>query len=213
MPPPKESAKPASGNFTEPVAPPPAAPPTQGESSETKIQPAGEQSSPLDEPVTEEIRGVEHDPGKKWTVYQLGCCVALLGLAGMYPAVAEVVRHFTDFDSRGIESWTWFVFLLAGIQLVYALYMVQLPDWSTLWIVMIISAVTSVFYAMALGIALMSGEENAIITSLGLSNLQRAGYMSLWCFMMTLLTSLLTYFLVRASLKWQKAYELATAGR
>ena len=161
----------------------------------------------------EAVRGVEHDPGKKWTVYQLGCCLALLGLAGMYPAIAEVTRHFTTFDSNGIESWAYLVFLLAGVQLVYALYMVQLPDWSSVWMVMINSAATSVVYAMSLGIALMSRDDNAIITSLGLSQLHDAGHMSLWCAMMTLLTSLLTYFLVRASLKWQKAFQLATAGR
>ena len=156
---------------------------------------------------------MEHDPGKKWTVYQMGACLAVLGFVGMYPAIMEVVRHFRQFDSHGIESWAWLVFLITGIQVVYAFYLVQLPDWSTTRVVMVISAIESVIYAMFTGIALMAKDENAIISAIGLETLQAAGYVSLWCCMMTMLMSLLTYFLIRTSLRWQKAYELATAGR
>ena len=159
------------------------------------------------------MRGVEHDPGKKWTIYQLGCCLAVMGLVGVYPAVMEVVRHVRDFESRGVESWAYFVFLLSGLQLVYALYMVQLPDWSTARVVMVISAMISVLYATSMGVALMAADDNAIIGALGLSVQHAAGYVSLWCCMMTMLMSLLTYFLVRTTLRWQRAFELATAGR
>ena len=175
--------------------------------------PAQQQSAPVEEAPKEVVRGVEHDPGKRWTVYQLGGSLAVLGLIGMYPEVMEVVRHFRDFESRGIESWAFFVFLMSGIQLVYALYMVQLPDWSTTRVVTVISSILSVLYATSMGVALMASEDNAIIAGLGLTPLHTAGYVSMWCCMMTMLMSLLTYFLVRASLRWQRAYELATAGR
>lgn len=174
---------------------------------------AAEPAKPQNAPETEAVRGVEHDPGKKWTVYQMGMCVAALALAGMYPAVMDVVRNLRDLDSQGVESWALLVFLLSGMQLVYALYMVQLPDWSTTWVVMIVSAIVSVVYAIGLGVALMADGENPILAALGLAGVQSAGYLSLWCFMMTLLSSLLTYFLIRATLKWRRTYELATAGR
>jgi hypothetical protein len=171
------------------------------------------EASSTPEPKPEALPGVEHDPGKKWTVYQLGMAVAALGLAGMYPSIAEVIRHVTDFDSTGVEAWAYFVFLLTGIQLVYALYLVQLPDWSTLWVVMILCACVTVFYAMAMGVSMMAGKDNALIAALGLTAPQENGYLSLWCLMMMMLTSLLTYALVRASVKWQKSFELAMAGR
>ena len=164
-------------------------------------------------PAQEDVRGVEHDPGKKWTVYQLGMCLAVMAFIGMYPAVMEVIRHYRDFDSRGIENWAYFVFLLSGIQLVYAIYMVQLPDWSTARVVMVISAMVSMLYATSMGMAFMADDDNAIIGALGLAAQHAEGYVSMWCCMMTLLMSLLTYFLVRTSLRWQRAYELATAGR
>ena len=139
--------------------------------------------------------------------------MAVLALVGMIPGVLEVVRHFQDFDSQGVESWAYFVFFFSGIQLAYAIYMVQLPDWSTARVVMIVSALVSVLYATFMGVALMAGADNAIIAALGLSTQQTAGYVTPWCCMMTMLMSLLTYFLVRTTLRWQRVYELATAGR
>lgn len=174
---------------------------------------AKKEASVAPEPKEESLPGVEHDPGKKWTVYQLGMAVAALGLAGMYPSIAEVIRHVTDFDSTGVEAWAYFVFLLTAIQLVYALYLVQLPDWSTLWVVMILCACVTVFYAMVMGISMMAGKDNALLAALGLTASHQTGYLSLWCLMMMMLTSLLTYALVRASVKWQKSFELAMAGR
>jgi hypothetical protein len=140
--------------------------------------------------------------------------MAGLGLAGMYQAIMEVVRHIRQgFESAGVENWAWLVLLVGGIQLVYAFYMVQLPDWSTTWVVMFVNAVVAMLYAAGLGVALMAKADNEVILSLGLSTVQQSGYLSPWCCMMTLLLSLLTYFLVRISLKWRRSFELAMGGR
>ncbi len=202
-----QPAKPQAADQSKSKSPPPVPAPAKEAAA------LREEKSAAPESKAESLPGVEHDPGKKWTVYQLGMAVAALGLAGMYPSITEVIRHVTDFDSTGIEAWAYFVFLLTGIQLVYALYMVQLPDWSTLWVVMILCACVTVFYAMAMGVSMMAGKDNALIAALGLTAAQENGYLSLWCLMMMMMTSLLTYALVRASVKWQKSFELAMAGR
>ena len=217
-----KSQSPVAAPKHPPVAPPAASPsPKTSPVSPAKTPPAistavaaGDNvpADPKPDP-RENVRGVEHDPGKKWTVYQLGACLAVLACVGMIPGILEVVRHTQDFDSRGIERFAYFVFFFSGIQLIYAFYMVQLPDWSTARVVMVVSALVSVLYAISMGIALMGGNDNAIIAAFGLSAQQTAGYVSMWCCLMTLLMSLLTYFLVRTSLRWQRAYELTTAGR
>ena len=143
----------------------------------------------------------------------IAMAAGIMTLVGMFPAAAEVYRHLTDFDSTGVEAWAYLLFLLTGIQLIYALYLVQLPDWSTTWVVMVVSAGVAVFYAGSMGVSLMAAPDNALLGSLGLAELNRAGYVSPWTLLMTLLTSLLTYFLIRASIKWQKSFELAMAGR
>jgi hypothetical protein len=157
-----------------------------------------------------QLPGIEHDPGRIWTVYQLALAAAALGAASIYPAVIEIVRHVRQsFESAGIENWAWVVLLVGGIQLVYALYLAQLPDWSSTWVVMIVNALVAMLYAVGMGISLMAKEDNEIILDLGLSSVQQSGYLSPWCCMMTLLLSLLTYMLIRTSLRWRKSFDLA----
>lgn len=182
--------------------------------SKSKREDSGETKSAAETTESEPkelLRGVEHDPGKKATVYQLGAGMAILALAGLYPAVMEVVRHFQDFESTGIEPWAYFVFLLGGLHLAYALYLVQLPDWSTTWVVMFVAAITATFFAGGLGISLMGSADNEVILAMGLGSLHASGRLSLWCFLMTTLWSTLTYFFTRFSLRWHKAFQLAVA--
>jgi hypothetical protein len=155
------------------------------------------------------LRGVEHDPAKRLTVYQLGFALAALALASSYPAVMEVVRHVRDPLSPGIESWAYLLLLISGVQLVYAFYLVQLPDWSSVWVTMIVTAVVAVLYASGMGMSLMARPDNEIIAALGLTQLHDGGYLTPWCFISTLLTALLSYMMVRTSLKWHKLFTLA----
>jgi hypothetical protein len=123
----------------------------------------------------------------------------------------EIVRHVRDPLSPGIENWTYVVLLVCGIQLAYALYLVQLPDWSSVWVTMIVTSIVATFYAVGMGMSLMAQADNEVIAMLGLTQWHAGGYLSLWCFLLTLLTALLSYAMVRTSLKWHKLFELAVA--
>ena len=123
--------------------------------------------------------------------------------------MAEVVSYYRDLEATNIDNWVYLLFFLSGLQLVYALYLFQLPDWSSVWVVMIVTATFATLYATFMGIALVAGEGHGFIQALELGDLQRRGYLSLWCFLMTLVTSTATYFLIRFSLRWHRAYETA----
>jgi hypothetical protein len=86
---------------------------------------------------------------------------------------------------------------------------VQLPDWSSVWVAMIVTSIVAVFYAVGMGMSLMARPDNEVIAVLGLTQLHAGGYLSLWCFLLTLLTALLSYSMVRTSVKWHKMFELA----
>jgi hypothetical protein len=188
------------------VKPPPVEPPAK------KVTPeAAKKRSPAAAVDVNKPRGVEHDPAKRITVYQLGFGLFALAIASTYPAIMELVRHVRDPLSPGIENWVYLVLVLCGVQLAYAIYLVQLPDWSSVWMTMIVTATIAVFYAIGMGMSLMAPPENEVIAALGLTQLHAGGYLSLWCFLLTMLTALLSYSMVRTSLKWHKMFELAMA--
>lgn len=218
-PPPLPTAKASPAVAVAEVAPPPpvaplasATPAAIDKRPSPDLQPA-QQSAGLNdaEGKTETVRGVEHDPSKRYTVYLISFGLALLAMASMYPAIVEIVRHIRDPLSPGVENWTYLVLFVGGLQIVYSIYLAQLPDWSSVWVAMAATSVVATLYAVGMGMSLMAAPDNEVIAVLGLTQLHEGGYLTLWCLLLTLLTALLSYTMVRTSVKWHKMFQLATA--
>jgi len=158
------------------------------------------------EDTTPTVRGVEYDAGKRWTVYFLGIALAVVALLSMYPPAREVFAHFRAEEGGGIKLWASLALLLGGVQLVYALYLVQLPDWGTTWVVMLLMTFVTTAYATALGVVMTAREGAEILVRLGLENEHRVGSDRLWCLLMFASTCLLTFLLFRVATRWHKAF-------
>ncbi len=156
------------------------------------------------------VRGYEHSADQRWTVYQLGASLALAALFGAVPAVLDIVAHFQAIESPGISRWAWVLLLASGIQLAYAAYLFQLPDWSSVWTVSIVMLVFATAYAMLLGLLLLADRQSQVIRFLELTD-ARAGHKATgWCLIMLSICSLLAYFSGRISSRWQHAYRMVT---
>ncbi len=155
--------------------------------------------------------GYQHDAGKLASVVYLAVAVGVVALLGMLPAALEIADHFRFIDdSPGIARWAWLLILLGTIQLAYAVYLVQLPDWSSVWVVALMWLVVATLYAMLLGIVLLSSADNGVLQWLDLDQVTRAKS-ARWCFMMLSLNSLLTYMAGRTSVRWHRAYRQLTS--
>lgn len=149
--------------------------------------------------------GVEHDRHRKATVYQFGLGLMAVAVFGILPAVFDIVDHFRSVQSAGISPWA-FVLLLAGLlQAAYAVYVMQVPDWSTLWIASIFTLVLATAYAMFLAIALLASTDSQIIQFLGLTDKLHGNKATGWCFIMASLSSLICYLGGRVSVRWHQA--------
>jgi hypothetical protein len=156
------------------------------------------------------VRGFEHDPSKKWTVYYLAIFMALAAMFGTVPALMDAVGHFRSLDSRGIAPWAYGLILLGGMQLAYALYLAQLPDWSTVWVVSLVALFMATAYAMLLGLILLAREESQLIQLLGLADKLYGNKATGWTLIMLSLSGLLAYFSGRISVRWHHAYRILT---
>jgi hypothetical protein len=94
--------------------------------------------------------------------------------------------------------------LLGALQGVYALYLIQLPDWSTVWVVSIVMLVLAAGYAMLLAVLALGGGNTPLATALELDEFadQRP---ELVCLILLALSGLLSYLLGRASYRWNKS--------
>lgn len=106
-------------------------------------------------------------------------------------------------------GWARLVLLLAAVQAIYVVWMLNRPDWASVWVVMLVFAAASALYGMASAIAIMWPDGD--LMPMGLEPIRRSA--RIWCGAVLLTTSLATYLCGRASAKWRRQFELETAGR
>ena len=140
--------------------------------------------------------------------YQLAACVIIASLFGLAPAIWDFVEYLSVPDSAFIARWAILLVVAAVIQTGYAIYLIQLPDWSTVWMVTLAWLATATAYAMGLGLTLISGGSSAIVTALQLGDKLEGGRASLWCLCMMSVAILLAFFAGRLSVRWRTSDQL-----
>jgi hypothetical protein len=157
------------------------------------------------------LPGREHGFDKRASVYWLAAATVLIGILGMVPGGLDIVDHFRFLeDSPGVSRWAFVILLLGCLQIAYALYVAQLPDWSSVWVLALACLALAALYALVLALILMSSADNPIIHWLHLDRAPR-GKSARWCFMMLSLSSLLAYFAGRFSVRWHRIDRLQPA--
>ncbi len=160
-------------------------------------------NQPLGEPWREEtmIDGYQADAGKIQTVHLLAAALVALTLFAAAPAL----KHLNLVTAPG---WARVVIIMSAVQLLYVGWLVSLPDWSTVWIGMVVFAVVAAVYGMGWAAVTFSPVEREV-TFLDLEDVRDQA--SGWCMAVLLLTTLLTYACGRVSGRWRRAFEVAKA--
>jgi hypothetical protein len=146
--------------------------------------------------------------------------LALLGLAvlGAVP-VALALCAPNEFGAVRLERWACAVLLLGFLELCYTVYLLQLPDWSSLRVVSIVTLGIAAVYAAVAGVRLLAAPGNRLLEFWELDgNVFSSSQEVLWCLMLVLLTGSLSYVVGHLSTQWSRrghttATERSAAGR
>lgn len=150
-------------------------------------------------------RAYEAETPRRHTVYQLAAGLLLAALFSILPALADVREHLQTLDSPGVAPWAVLLLMAGGLQIAYAIYLVQIPDWSTVWVVSLVCLILATVYAMFLGVFLMADEHSQFIRWMGLVDPLSGDRAVGWCVIMLCLSCLLAYALGRYSVRWHRA--------
>jgi hypothetical protein len=225
-PPPAETFVTTPAETPDSAAPPPMASPEPLTAAARDVIPASTPAPPIEavpdaepEPPpppdafpTPPPVGVIHPRAKRLTVYYLAAGLAGVAAVGLFPALREVLLHFLAENSPGVDLWAPIVILLGVVQLAYVVYAVQVPDWGSTRVLMVVSVVIAMFYAMVLGISVMAQENNGFVLSLGLTSEYHLKQITAWCFLMLMLMCTLAYFWARTTFRWRRSSQKAVAG-
>jgi len=132
----------------------------------------------------------------------------VVAVIGILPGAKEIIDQLRLESTVALAPWVYATFTIGLVQMAYALYCMQLVDWSTLWAAMIASVAVAMIYAAALGLTMTSQHDGEFLQWLGLEELHRNGYAAPWCLVMVLIICLIVYFLFLTATRWKKAYRL-----
>ena len=169
-----------------------------GRAGEQAIDPTGKDQ--LDEVVRAHVPR-DHD---QHMVQAIGWSLALLALLNAVPVAIALLRA-EEPGATQLERWAVGILLLGILQLCYAIYLLQVPDWSSARVVSFVTLAVATVYALMAGMRMLAGTGNRVMESLELDgNLFSSRQESLWCLAMVLLTGTLSYLAGRVSIQWSR---------
>jgi len=152
------------------------------------------------------VRGYAADRKHVATVRWLAAAILLTGLVGTVPAIIDIVEHTLSDSSVGLSRWACALLLVGLLQCAYAVYLVQLPDWSSVWVVTIFTLAIAASYAAMFGLTLLSSDQGHFVQLLDLADRLRGGKATAWCLIMLSLMSLTSYFSGHVAARWRNAF-------
>jgi hypothetical protein len=154
----------------------------------------------------EPVAGVFYDPSQLLPVYLFAMGLIALAIVQLVPAIWEIQVSLATEERIVIGRWVWPVFFIAALQIVYAVYLAQLPDWSSVWVVAIgMLAMTMLFAALQI-VLLLSQPDNELIQLLDLQYAIQNGKAKPWCVLLLLTHGIFTYLAGHISVRWHRKY-------
>lgn len=142
------------------------------------------------------------------TAVGLSLVLAALALFGVAPAVWEWFALWQNPDEPPVPPWVFALLITAVLQMAYAVYLWQVPDWSAMWATTIATLAAAAAWAALLGTTLLGQQESALVELFRYADKLDGNRAAMWCFIMLCFTSVLAYFLGLTAVRWQRAFEL-----
>jgi hypothetical protein len=188
----------------------------------SEVERVGDQTTdpPIVEPVvappapTTGLRPASQTPGwvptPEHSTAALYLSILLAGLAifGVAPAVWEWYILWQNADAPPTPPWVFALLITGVLQLAFAVYLAQVPDWSALWTTTVAMLGAAAAWATLLGATLQGRQESTLVLLFRYADKLEGNRAAMWCFIMLCFTSVLAYFFGLTAARWQKAHRL-----
>lgn len=135
--------------------------------------------------------------------WRLAIAMWTLLLIDTLPAVLDLISHWQSAQSAGIARWAAALLLLGIVHLAYSIYLVQLADWSSLWIVAFFLLLIAMTHAVLLGLLMYAKVDSPVIAWWELSDLVRGRWARWWALVVTSGASFLSLIAGLLAVRWR----------
>lgn len=137
------------------------------------------------------------------------CGIALINMVPAFNFWQNWREYSGGFAGRSQDAplprWIYLQIFIAAIHVMYAVFLVQINDWSSLRAVSIAMLVVAMAFGMVSTGILIGGYDGAVANFLELRGLALVRQASIWCVAMLCLSTLMSYLGGRESARWQRA--------
>ncbi len=144
------------------------------------------------------VPDIGHVVAVRWLAFFLSLAVTF----SLCPVVYKM-----QLNPETAQWWARIVLLVAIVQVGFIVWMVNRPDWASVWVVMLVFAAVATLYAMAAAYVLATPIDYPILG--GMEHVRNSS--KTWCPAVLLVMSLVTYLSGRTSMRWRRAFELQHA--
>ncbi len=151
---------------------------------------------------------VELDASTKQWGMQLAVGLMVTALFSSAPGIWDCIDYISVAEEGFIARWALLLLALGVLQGAFAIYVWQLADWTSLWVVTLLSLAIASGFAMMLGVIFVAGQESQLVTALQLEDRLIGNKAHLWCLCMVAVYTVVAFFAGRACSQWHRREQL-----
>lgn len=144
---------------------------------------------------------------------QLAVGLLIAAVFSCGPSAIDLVDYWKNPEEQFVARWALLLLALGCLQAAFAFYVWQLADWTSLWVLTILSLAVASGFAMMLGVILVAGQESQLVAALQLQDRLIGNKAQLWCLCMIAVYTVLAFFAGRACTFWHRREQLLEALR
>ncbi len=148
--------------------------------------------------------GVQPTAAQRHTAWQLAAALVGATLLSIGPSLWEISDYLRTDSTLTIAPWAFLLLVLGIVQLGCIMLLVQVPDWSSVWIVTLQSLALAAVYAAVLGLTIITDGDSPLVDVLKLNAEHTNGKAPPWCVCLAATYACLAFFAGRMSMKWRK---------
>lgn len=188
--------------LAEPIAPLVESPPLAA-ATPPPLPPTTTEYDPAPPPLTV-VQGVRATKAQQHTAWQLAAALLAAALLSIGPSLWEITDYLRSDSGIAVASWAFFLLMLGMVQLATIVLLVQVPDWSSVWIVTLQSLALAAIYAAILGLTVITNGDSSLVSTLQLDQQYSSGKAPPWCICLAATYACIAFFAGRISAKWYK---------
>lgn len=134
-------------------------------------------------------------------------CLCVVAAINLGPAIYYWIQWSQNADSPALPRWIYLQAFVAAIHVIYAVYLIQIPDWSALKTVSIAMLIVATLFGLVSTGLVAGGGQGTVARFLELPHVL-SYQASIWCVAMLLLSTLMCYMGGREAVNWQRTEQL-----